>query len=103
MKTAIIAYDLKDVTPYQNSLVKTRLLEFTNTTDTLSGRDTESNIPRWVTLNLPDTTILADVQDHETSEALAKEVEKIIRKLGANPGKIFVAFIAPDVFLLNLD
>ena len=103
MKTAIISYDLVNAQPGDNSRVKDALEEFRNTHATLQGLDVFSSFPRWVNLQLPDTTLLATIANHDVSAAeIAGEVAVIIRSVDATVGKIYVAFLSTnDDFLVN--
>lgn len=95
MKTAIIAYDLKNARPLDNVRVKTKLLEFSNTESEVEGPNVESFFPTWVRLKLPDTTIIANVRNNVTVESLTIQLREVIESVGAEPGKIFIAFIDP--------
>lgn len=103
MRTAIISYDLKGVKEGDNARVKSALTEFTNTHATLQGLDVFSAFPRWVNLNLPDTTILASIANPRVSAAqIAGEVASVIQSQKATPGRIYVAFLSTDEdFLVN--
>lgn len=103
MRTAIISYDLKNVKDGDNSRVKAALTAFTNTHAILHGLDVFSSFPRWVNLGLPDTTVLASIANPNISAAkIATEVASVIRQEGANPDKIYVAFLSTDEdFLIN--
>ena len=94
MKAAIISYDLKNVTPYDNLRVKAALASFANTHSKLQGLNVLSPFPQWVDLRLPDTTLLLTVDNSAiTAEQIAAEVVGLIEGLGATPDKVYVAFI----------
>lgn len=103
MKPAIICYDLKNVKPNDNIIVKAKLAEYTNTLFTHSCLNEFSPLPEWVTLNLPDTTLLASVPDNTDAKILGAEIIKIIRSVGAEAEKVYIAFIDPsNDFLFNI-
>ena len=100
MKTALISYDLENTTPLDNVRVKERLLSFCNVANEHSGVNNEPSFPLWVTLTLPDTTLIAFVDDNETSKALSERVRLEIANLNATAANVFVAFIEPESFYL---
>nr|WP_290224187.1 hypothetical protein [Trichocoleus desertorum] len=95
MKTVIIAYDLKNARPLDNIRVKEKLLEFSNTANELEGPNLEGFLPTWVRLRLPDTTIICNVRNNVTVESLTIQLREAIESVGAEPDKIFIAFIDP--------
>lgn len=101
-RVAIVCYDLRKVDEDDNYKVKEALLKHTNVFTTLSGFNKLSTVPSWVTLDLPDTTILVSVADNVKAEVIVNEVDAVIRKAGAKTGKIYVAFLSlADDFLYN--
>lgn len=102
-KVAIVCYDLSNVKDDDNVKVKEALRSHTNVFTTLSGLNKLSNVPDWVVLDLPDTTILVSVLDDIKAEQITKEVDQVIKDAGAKTGKIFVAFINfTDHYLYNV-
>ncbi|QTN32868.1 hypothetical protein HZ994_11205 [Akkermansiaceae bacterium] len=103
MKTAIISYDLRNTKPGDNSRVKSALEEFRNTHATLQALNVLSAFPRWVNLELPDTTLVATIADPDiTAAKIAGEIASVIQNTNATVGKIYVAFLnTDDDFLVN--
>src|SRR5258706_15431396 len=94
MNTALIAYDLKQVKPDDNSRVKKALEAYTDTFTQLGGGNVLSPFAEWIRLKLPDTTLIcASGAAGLTAKTLADNVIAIIRKEGAIPDKGYVAFI----------
>lgn len=100
MKSAIICYDLKNVKPYDNILVKAELAKFSNTTSTASADNLLSPFPDWVKMSFPDTTIIATVPSNVAAKDLMADVLKVIASVGAHADKVYVAFIDPANDLL---
>lgn len=53
MKTAIITYDLKNVQPHDNILVKAELAKFTNTHTSVVSDNLLNTFPEWVRMSFP--------------------------------------------------
>lgn len=96
MKTAIICYDLRNVKPYDNVLVKAKLSTFSNVAMQSQGQNALSPFPDWVKLHFPDTTIIVTVVDSITAKHLIDETLGIIASVGAEANRVYVAFIDPD-------
>lgn len=96
MNTAIIAYDLKNVKPGDNTRVKEALvLRFTNTYTHLDGANNLSVFPEWVRLRFPDTTIFVD-NSTASAQAMVADVNHTILSVGAEPDAIFVAYVGEN-------
>lgn len=100
MKTAIITYDLKNVQPHDNILVKAELAKFTNTHTSVVSDNLLYAFPEWVRMSFPDTMLIAIVGDSCTTESLLADTIRIIHSVGAEPDKVYVAFIDPTTDLL---
>lgn len=101
-KVVIVSYDLDKVKEGDNNNVKEALLKHTNVFTTLSGIDKLSSVPLWVTLSLPDTTVLVSVNESTSCRQVVEEVAIVIRKAGSKVGKIYAAPInTTDEFLYN--
>ena len=74
MKSAIICYDLKNVKPYDNILVKAELAKFRNTASTASADNLLAPFPDWVKMSFPDTTIIASVPNDSTAADLMVDI-----------------------------
>ena len=99
IKTAIICYDLKNAQGNDNQKVKHALLtQLNNTRATL-----QNNLFSIDNRELPDTTLLRSIKDSNIStKQIAEEVADVIRRQGAEVGKIYVAFISiSDHYLIN--
>lgn len=102
MKTAIISYDLKNVSASDNARVKEELIKLSNVVVEKEGYNQLSAFPEWIKLSLPDTTITANVDSTATPQKITEDVKAIIESVGAKAGKIYVAFIDPNLeFLWN--
>lgn len=102
MKSAIICYDLKNVKPYDNVLVKAELAKFSNTFTHASANNMLARFPDWVKMNFPDTTIIASVPDGCVATDLMVDILRVITSVGAEADKVYVAFIDPvNDFLWN--
>jgi hypothetical protein len=100
VRTAIIAYDLREVIPTDNSRVKIAIcskLGAKNIVPAVTGK----MLPRWVNMKLPDTTLCVDVPDEFTCEQIARDVESIINSTGAIIDKVFVGFLQDTFYILN--
>ena len=95
MKSAIICYDLKNVKPYDNVLVKAELAKFSNTFSSTSADNLLTPFPDWVSISFPDTTIIASVPNTSTAADLMVDVLRVIASVGAEADKVYVAFIDP--------
>jgi len=94
MKIALITYDLKNIKPDDNNNVKKALLSFTNTFVHATTANQLSIFMEQVVVKLPDTTVAAEVNPAITSpKAIVEEVIEIIKKAGATPDKVYVAFV----------
>jgi hypothetical protein len=102
IKTAIISYDLKNAQGNDNQRVKQALTELYGTYTRVEVLD-NTPFPRWVTLQLPDTTLLWSIADPNiTTEHIARSVAHVIRQQGAEVNKIYVAFLSTsDAYLIN--
>lgn len=100
MKSAIICYDLKNVKPYDNVLVKAELAKFSNTFTQTTGINVLSRFPDWVKMSFPDTTIIVSIPDVSTAADIMVDILRVITSVGAEAGKVYVAFIDPDNDLL---
>lgn len=100
MKTVIIAYDLKNVRSGDNERVKHALLQSPNAQARFRAINELSAFPYWVTLSMPDTTIIAEVDDATTEREIAIAVDGIIQYVGATTKNIYVGEIGRN-FLLN--
>lgn len=100
MKIAVIAYDLEAVEPDHNQCVKEALLSFTNTYAGLQGFNILSPFLQHIVLRMPDTTVTAQVVGTVSPKEIADDVIAVIREVGANPDKVYVAFIE-DEYLWN--
>lgn len=100
MKSAIICYDLKNVKPYDNILIKAELAKFSNTAITASADNLLSPFPDWVRMSFPDTTIIASVSSETTAADLMVDILQVIAAAGAEADKVYVAFIDPESDLL---
>jgi len=96
MKSAIICYDLKNVKPHDNILVKAELAKFSNTFTETVVDNLLSKFPDWVKLSFPDTTIIATVPDTFTASALMEDVLRVITSVGAEADRVYIAFIDPE-------
>lgn len=105
MRTAIIAYDLKNVKLGDNKRVKDYLSSHPDTSTTYRALDKDALSPQWFDASLPDTTLLLTVADPTiTAEQIARRVSDVIYTLKAEPNRIYVAFIANgtnDTFIIN--
>jgi hypothetical protein len=103
IKTAIISYDLKNVKHDDNQKVKHALTQLTNTRTTPQDWKNPLLLSRLLNRELPDTTLLRRVEDPNIStKQIAEEVADVIRRQGAEVGKIYVAFISiSDHYLIN--
>jgi len=95
MKSAIICYDLKNVKPYDNVLVKAELAKFSNTLTSTTAANLLSRFPDWVKISFPDTTIIASVPDAITAADLMVDILRVIASVRAEADKVYVAFIDP--------
>jgi len=94
--TLIIAYDLKNVKPDDNSKVKKALIQkYTNTFTHLEAQNLLSLVPEWVRLKFPDTTIF--VENATASAAnVVSEVVSLIASVGAEADSVFVAYVGEN-------
>ncbi len=100
-KTVLISYDLKNVKSGDNERIKQALLSDQNTKNELVGFNNLSKKLEWVSLTLPETTLLAEVPLNVSMQFINQRVNEIIKFNGAEAGKIFIAQLSPDFYLYN--
>lgn len=92
-RIALVTYDLKDTKSGDNVRAKQALVDAGSVYTAKAGFNTLSSFPQWVKIDLPNTTLLAEVDDSVTTEEICADVKRIITSTGSTPDKIFVCFI----------
>ncbi len=102
MRTAIIAYDLENVSPGENQKVRKALVA-NNALEGFVDRNINSPFNDFFYFRLPETTFLLDVaNDRVSALQIGQNVLKIIYSITQKPSKVFVSFIDfSDHFVSN--
>ncbi len=85
-----------------NERVKSALLAFVNTYIGLRGYNALSPFLRYIFLEMPETTITAEIVGAVSPQDIAHEIISVINKAGATPDKVYVAFISEE-YLWNAE
>lgn len=83
-----------------NKRVRSALLAFVNTYAGLHAYNSLSPFMQHVVLDMPETTITAEIIGADTPKGITHEVIAVIKKAGATPSKVYVAQVN-DEYLWN--